>query len=367
MNGKKTNLMNDKNLKKKIVVIGIVFFIISVGFNIYLDTLGYFFPRKDIVEIDEEEPEEKPDISPTHETVEKIVNQIEENLIKSYITELTKYGAHPTATRLKTFISKILGKLYDLPIEKVADFIYTELQDMDIKVKKMPWKQEFKIGKLLDPAYRPFRFFLGNNIEATLPGTNGSSDEIYILVSHYDTYYRSPGANDGSSGVAAVLTAAKLMSQYSFEHTVRFLFVAGEKQMYMGSREYVKVVKENKDNIVAVFNVDAIGNPGPDYRGDEIVITFKDPCWVADYLKDVNGRYHNSLNFVIFDGCTGDHYCDHKTFLNNGYDVVCVCEANFDENWLRPSDTIENVDMVYATKVTKLVIATICELALDLR
>jgi Zn-dependent M28 family amino/carboxypeptidase len=199
-----------------------------------------------------------------------------------------------------------------------------------------------------------------------LPGTNESSDEIYILVAHYDTWYNSPGANDGSSGVAAVLAAAKLMSQYSFEHTVRFLFVDGEKQFCLGSREYVADAKNNKDNIVAVFNVDAIGNPGPDYRGDEIVITYKKPCWVADYLKDVNKRYHNSLNFIIFNGCTGDHYCDHKTFLNNGYDVVCICEAEDDENWLKPTDTIDNIDMAYATKVTKLVIATICELALGL-
>jgi hypothetical protein len=52
--------------------------------------------------------------------------------------------------------------------------------------------------------------------------------------------------------------------------------------------------------------------------------------------------------------------------LNNGYDVVCICEAEDDENWLKPTDTIDNIDMAYATKVTKLVIATICELALGL-
>jgi len=366
MKRKKTNLMDDKNLKKKIVVIGIVFFIISVGLNIYLDDIGHFFSRQNQVEIEEKEPEKEKDINPTHETVEEIVYQVKENMISSYIKELTKHGGHPTATRFKTFISKIFGKILDLPIEKVADFIYNELEDMNIKVKKMPWKQDLKISKLFDPNYIPYRFFVGNNIEATLPGTNESSDEIYILVSHYDTWYLSPGANDGSSGVAAVLTAAKLMSQYSFEHTVRFLFVDGEKQLSIGSREYVKEVKENKDNIIAVFNVDAIGNPGPDYRGDEIVITFKEPCWVADYLKDVNKRY-NSLDFTIFDGSTGDHYCDHKSFLNKGYDVVCVCEAIHDDNWCKPSDTLENIDLTYATKVTKLVIATICELALDLK
>jgi hypothetical protein len=331
MKRKKTNPLNDKNLKKKIVIIGIVFFIISVSLNIYLYNIGYFFPRQNLEETEEKEPEKKQNIDPTHDTVEEIVNQVEENMISNYISEITKHGAHPTATRFKGFISKILGKLYDLPIEKVADFIFNELEDMNIKVKKMPWKQKFKIDNLFNPWYRPYRFFEGNNIEASLPGTNQSSDEIYILVAHYDTWYRSPGANDGSSGVAAVLAAAKLMSQYSFEHTVRFLFVDGEKQLCMGSRLYVKEVKNNKDNIIAVFNVDAIGNPGPDYRGDEIVITFKEPSWVADYLKDVNKRYQNSLNFIIFDGCTGDHYCDHKTFLNNGYDVVCICEAEDDE------------------------------------
>ena len=359
--------MNDKNLKKKIVVIGIVFLIISIGLNIYLNNIGNFFPQQNPKVIDEKESEKKPDISQTDGTVEEIINQVEENMISFYISEITKHGGHPTATRAKGLISKILGKLYDLPIEKVADFIYNELEDMNIKVKKIPWKQDLTINKLFDPNYSPFRFFVGNNIEATLPGTNENSDEIYILVSHFDTWYLSPGANDGSSGVAAVLTAAKLMSQYSFEHTVRFLFVDGEKQLSIGSREYVKVIKNNNDNIKAVFNVDAIGYPGPDYRGDEIVITFKEPCWVVDYTKDVNRRYKDSLNFTIFDGCTGDHYCDHKSFLNKGYDVVCICEALHDKHWRKPTDTIENIDMAYATKVTKLVIATICELALGLK
>ena len=69
MKGKKSNLMNDKNFKIKIVVIGLVFFIISVGLNIYLDTIGHFFPRENNVEIEEEEPEKILDVHLTHETV----------------------------------------------------------------------------------------------------------------------------------------------------------------------------------------------------------------------------------------------------------------------------------------------------------
>jgi hypothetical protein len=83
MKGKKTNLMNDKNLKKKIVVIGIVFFIISIGLNIYLDNIGHFFSQK----IPPEEPKKVLVIPvPEEEDNIPITNEKVEGFLKKSVT-----------------------------------------------------------------------------------------------------------------------------------------------------------------------------------------------------------------------------------------------------------------------------------------
>jgi len=355
MKRKKTNLMNDKNLKKKIVVIGAVFFIISVGLNINMD---YFFPQKNLKIQEEEEPEKSPIINPAYATIEKMLKRLNENMMYSYISQLTQPGAHPTATRIRSILSNlpIIRKIFDLPIKEVADYISTELNNMGLKVDIQHWK------KWTFP-----RIYEGNIIVATIPGTNSSSNEIYILVSHYDTKLGSPGANDGSSGVAALLATANLMSQYKFEHTVKFLFVDGHKQGCIGSEKYVEEAKKNNDNIVGVICIDTIGIPGPDYMGDEVIITFK-KTFLANYTGNVNDRYPGIFNFRLYFGNLVDHRSDHESFLDHGYDAICISGVGKEDNTvLKPSDTIDNIDFSYATKVTKLVIATICELALDLR
>ena len=65
--------------------------------------------------------------------------------------------------------------------------------------------------------------YSARNVEAILPGTNESSDEIYIICAHYDSVPGSPGADDDGSGTVAVMASAYIMKDYSFEHTIRFV------------------------------------------------------------------------------------------------------------------------------------------------
>jgi hypothetical protein len=356
MKREKNNLIIDKNLKKKIVVIGVVFFIISVVFNINLDN---FFTQEYLEKNEKEEPEIIPIQKQSPEIVEKIVNQVYEDMLSRHIQKLTQPGPHPTATLINYILSNrpIIGKFIDLPIEEVRDYICTELKNMDVRVDIIPWRQ-----------YIFPRFYVGNIIEATFPGTNESSNEIFILVANYDTKPLSRGANDACSGVAACLTAADVIRSIPLEHTIKILFVDGGKQGLIGSRKYVEEAKKNNDNIVGVICIDNIGIPGPDYRGDEVLITFKKTSIIADHMGDVNDRYLGIFNFRIHLGDSGDHGSDHKSFLEQGYEAICISGAgNENDNWLKISDTIENIDLSYVTKVTKFVIANICELSLDFR
>ena len=369
----------NEGTKKKVTAIVIVFLVIvsSIAIYVILDKLEFFNkPSKPVIE--QNESSEKEVLSPTAIKVTGMMRQLDESMIKGYIEKLTSFGPHPTAHRMLYKLSNrpIIGKFFDLPIEKVAKYIYSEFESMGLKVRYQYWEEEPTIENLGKP-YSLSRWNLGNNIEATLPGTNESSDEIYVLSAHYDTMYHlgmhgnildiiiggDVGANDDSSGVAFLLAAAKVMSQYSFNHTIRFVAVSGEEEGLLGSDAYAKEAAKNNDNIVAVFNVDMIGNRNPGWRNTEVEVFGYNDSLIVNSTISINKRYPEFLNFTIIRDIPEHYGSDHKSFIKYGYDAVDFTEALDDYDWHKKSDTIENMDISYTTEISRLILATVAELA----
>jgi Zn-dependent M28 family amino/carboxypeptidase len=142
--------------------------------------------------------------------------------------------------------------------------------------------------------------------------------------------------------------------------------VDGEEQGLVGSHAYAEEAAKNNDNIVATFGIDMIGTHGPDYRGNEVLLAGDNESrWIYNYTVNVNQRYPEFLNFTIFWDDPKGHNSDYQEFLKHGYDAVYVAEATEDPDWHKSSDTIENMDIPFATDVSRLVLATVAELAWD--
>lgn len=94
-----------------------------------------------------------------------------------------------------------------------------------------------------------------DNIVADLPGVS-RPDEVVVLAAHYDVMYLA--ANDNSSGVAGVLEAARVLSSYQFDRTIRFAFFDLEEVGLVGSDRYVRAWPAS-DTLVAALVVDMIG------------------------------------------------------------------------------------------------------------
>jgi hypothetical protein len=364
----------DKNAGSKIIAIAIILLVVvsSVVVYLVLDSLDFF--DQETEPIVEELPEEE-ELDPIAVKVMDMMQQIDEPTIRGYIEKLVSFGAHPTARRFLYKLSNrpIIGRFFDLPIEKVAKYLYKEFESMGLEVSYQYWEQKPTIKNLNVPGYYP-GWIVGNNVVATLPGTDPTSDEIYVLVAHYDTMGRlvaggpCVGANDDSSGVALLLAAAKLMTQYSFNHTVVFLAVDGEEQGCFGSHAYAEAALKNNDNIAAAFSIDMIGNRGVGYRDTEVLIAGdinNVSNWIVNFTINVNQRYPEFLNFTIIHDDPYNHGSDHKPFLIRGYDAVLVEEATDDYEWHRTTDTIENMDTSYTTEVSRLVLAVVAEMAWD--
>ena len=85
-------------------------------------------------------------------------------------------------------------------------------------------------------------------------------DEIILALAHKDSqsWIDSPGANDNAIGTVGVLEMARVLAQYPAARTIRFLF-CNEEHIPWTSVTAANNAKSRGENLVAIFNTDAIG------------------------------------------------------------------------------------------------------------
>jgi hypothetical protein len=111
------------------------------------------------------------------------------------------------------------------------------------------------------------------NVLAKLTGTV-NPELIYVVSSHYDSVAGGPGADDNSSGTAALLETARLMAHRPQAATIIFASFTGEEGGLLGSREFVRRAVADKLSIAGALNNDMVG-------------------WANDHRLDSTIRYSN--------------------------------------------------------------------------
>ena len=79
----------------------------------------------------------------------------------------------------------------------------------------------------------------GVNIIATKKGT-GNPEKAIVILAHHDTVRRSPGADDNSASVVALLELARVLKNWNFRHTVILATPDMEELWFIGARALVK-------------------------------------------------------------------------------------------------------------------------------
>ena len=105
------------------------------------------------------------------------------------------------------------------------------------------------------------------NIMAVLPGTDTSDKSIIIIEGHIDsrsanlcdTAIVAQGMEDNATGTALVIELARVMSRFSYNHTIVFLVTIGEEQGLYGAQAFVNYANQHGIKIKAVMNNDVIG------------------------------------------------------------------------------------------------------------
>ncbi|HEC82005.1 MAG TPA: M20/M25/M40 family metallo-hydrolase [Thermoplasmatales archaeon] len=265
--------------------------------------------------------------------IEELIQQIDEDLVSGYIQDLVDFGPRVTGTTA---------------CEDAAEYIYNQFENMGLSVRYHYWNNNG---------------LEGINVEATLEGQDPTSDWIFIVCGHYDSVSGSPGADDNAAGTAAVLAAAKVMSQYSFNHTVRFVTFSGEEQGLIGSNYYVQEAYNNGDNIIAALNADMIGYAETDEDKNSIKIySNSESEWIMTFTEDVSQTYDELISLSIIDMGSSSN-SDHYRFWQYGYDAIMYHEYHFNPYYHSSQDTVDKIDMNYDMRVSRLIMATLAELA----
>lgn len=279
--------------------------------------------------------ESHPDSSEVTRDVDIIdlITQIDESMILGYLEGLTSFGPRVTG---------------ETGCEQSAEYLYNEFASMGLEVRYDDWT---------------YGGFTSKNVEATLPGVDPTSDDIYLVCGHYDTVAGSPGADDDGSGVVAALAAAQVMSQCQFNSTVRFVAFSGEEEGLYGSFMYAQEAYNNGDDIKGVLNADMIAFALNNEQAGYMNIYEDDLSeWLYDYTFTVNQLYTEYIGVQLIH-CGWTWGSDHNSFWDYSYSALFYQEYEFSHYYHSPEDTIENLNLTYEAKITRLITATLASLA----
>ena len=240
-------------------------------------------------------------------------------------------------------------------------------------------------------------------------GTERPND-VVIITGHIDSRVTdpmnatadAPGANDDGSGTAAVIEAARVLSNHKFPGTIVYAALSGEEQGLHGGKIMADYAKAQGWNVIANLNNDIIGNScGSDgvCNDKQVRIFSEGPRWqeheeLAPQIRSLGGendapsrnisrfldllaeRLHGDIGIDVMQIWRNDRFGrggDHTEFLNAGYPAVrfSVAVENYNhqhqdlrvEKGVEFGDTIDKMDFPYLARVTKLNIAALAWLA----
>lgn len=236
--------------------------------------------------------------------VQQIVNGVTTGDIDGFWTALVPPNPPGTGTRYTT----------SQGCKDAASYCASVYQGLGLQVTT----QAYKLG------YAP-------NVVATLPGAMYPS-KVYIVIGHLDDMPSSgyaPGADDNASGSATVLSAAKAMSCYSFQNTVKFLNVTGEETGLEGSGYYASDAFTRGEDIQGVLNFDMNGWAGDgNPPGENLDLNYDANSQSLGLLyAQAASTYGTGLAVDAF-LCPSLTASDHYPFWQKGWRAVCGITDN---------------------------------------
>ena len=196
------------------------------------------------------------------------------------------------------------------------------------------------------------------NVIATLKGTV-NPELVYVVSSHYDSVEVGPGADDDSSGTAALLETARLLAKQPQPATIVFASFTGEEAGLLGSREFVRRAVAEKLRVKGALNNDMIGWTN-DNRLDD-TIRYSNPG-IRDVQHAAAMQFSNLITYdaLYYKNTDAHAYYDAYGDIVGGIGSYPVLGS---PHYHQPHDTLDTVNHQLVTEVARTTTATLMLLA----
>jgi len=305
--------------------------------------------------------------------------------IKVDITEMVN---QVDQTNLLTTLENIIGpRHFSSAPEKLSD-VRNYISDAFNTANLQTERQDFE-----------FATTVMQNVLGRKPGVKDESI-TFIIDGHFDGVSDSPAADDNGSAVAGMLEALRILSQYSFEHSIRFIGFDAEELGLIGSLNYVQNGVKNYEDIQGVLNLEMIGyssdEPNSQSLPDGFDILFPDVTqevandeFKGNFLMNIGNTTSSSLinsfntaakNYVpelklLSAEVPGNseiapdlRRSDHAPFWDDNLQALLLTDTSEfrNVNYHTANDNISTLDFNFIKQVVQATIATVAELAVPI-
>lgn len=181
-----------------------------------------------------------------------IMAEVNPDSLKSYIVQLASFGNRNTGSDT---VSNTFG------VGAARRWVYQKFGEFSAANENRLIPSYLQFDRLIctTPQHR--------NIFAVLPGMDTADHGVIFIEAHMDSRCEllcdslcsAQGVEDNATGTALVLEMARVMSRYSFNHTIVFLITISEEQGLYGAEAFAEYCTLKDIPIIAVQNNDVIG------------------------------------------------------------------------------------------------------------
>jgi alkaline phosphatase isozyme conversion protein len=220
-------------------------------------------------------------------------------------TPVARYGQQVARPLIRDFTGigpRVAGSQGE---EKTAQYITSVFKAIGYSPETQPFTADAG-GKALNSA----------NVVAV---KNGSSTQVIIVGSHYDSTAAGLGADDNASGVAVMLEAAKLVQNVKTPYTIRFIAFGAEENGLLGSYAYLNQMSQQEfENTIAMLDLDSLiaGDNTYVYSDEGQQSVVRD--WALSWAVGNGFNLQTVKNVDLTDPSTGKGSSDYAPFRDAG-------------------------------------------------
>jgi len=277
--------------------------------------------------------------------VQEIISQVNIDSLTKYVEELS--GEVPVIVNGQEYV--IHSRHSSYPGNMIAaDYLSQKLESFGLTPEHLNYTT------------------VGRDVYAVQTGTD-YPEQKYIICAHYDSMPEgpvAPGADDNASGCAAVLEAARILSQYTAKYTVIYAFWDEEELGVLGSSAWANYAFNNQWIITGVINIDMIGWDSDD--DGKLWVNTRDignSVMMADKAVEINNLYQLGLDPQVLNPGYGS---DNLPFWYYGFSAIGVEElygTDWNDYYHTTGDKIDKFNLPYFHGSAKMVTGTLASLA----